>query len=174
MRSYFAWHYDKSSKYPSFYHFYIDSRLFIHGGAAVNANDKTSLGDLFLFENNMWKKFFVFDQPSPRDQHTLTQVGTELYLYGGNVSPSNKILDEMWLLNIDSVAWGAKALELPGIVWEKVTTLNSPGGLKGHKAVSDKQHLIVFGGTNKDNTSSNILRLYDTQSKQWSVPETFG
>ena len=62
-------------------------------------------------------------------------MGTELYLYGGNVSPSNKLLDEMWLLNIDSVAWGAKALELPGIVWEKVTTLNSPGGLKGHKAV---------------------------------------
>lgn len=45
--------------------------LFLHGGAVINPSDKKakSQGDTFVFdvENYQWKKFFVFDQPSPRD-----------------------------------------------------------------------------------------------------------
>jgi hypothetical protein len=53
--------------------------------------------------------------------HSLTKVGTEYYAYGGNVSPENLLLDEMWKLNLDSVPWNSKQPELPGIVWEKIS-----------------------------------------------------
>ena len=35
-----------------------------------------------------------------RDSHTLTKIGKEFYIYGGNVSPENLMLDEMWMLNL--------------------------------------------------------------------------
>lgn len=124
----------------SFNHTYLDPRLLLHGGATFNQADSKakSQPDLFVFdvETLIWKKFFVFDQPSARDQHSLTKIGSQYFLYGGHVSPDNSVLDELWMLNLDSVAWTSKTLELPGIVWEKIETFESIGGLYGHRAVA--------------------------------------
>ena len=79
-------------------------------------------------------------------------------MYGGNVSPDNTVLDEMWMLNIASVAWNSKTIELPGIVWERVLISGqTPEGLRGHTALShpDKQHLMVLGGVRPDGSCSN-------------------
>ncbi len=82
----------------------IDPRLFIHGGAVINPGDKKvkSQADTFMFdvESCLWKKLFVLEQPSAREQHTLTKVGNLYYLFGGNQSPDNVILDELWCLNL--------------------------------------------------------------------------
>lgn len=46
--------------------------------------------------------------------HSLTKIHTEdsklgeFYLYGGNISPEDFLLDEMWRLNIDNVPWQSK------------------------------------------------------------------
>ena len=63
---------------------------------------------MFHSETQMWRRFFVFDQPTARDCHTLTKVDTTFYLYGGNVSPENLILDEMWMLDLNRVPWESK------------------------------------------------------------------
>jgi hypothetical protein len=41
--------------------------------------------------------------------HTLTKVGkSDYYIYGGNISPENLMLDELWKLNLDSIPWNSK------------------------------------------------------------------
>jgi len=74
---------------------------------------------LFTFdvEQGLWKKFFVMEQPSPRDQHTITKMNNAYYLYGGNSSPEHKVIDDIWILNVDNVAWTSKNLDLSGINW---------------------------------------------------------
>jgi len=98
--------------------------LLIHGGALINVGDKKvkSQADTFMFdvETGIWKKFFVLEQPSAREQHTITKIGNLYYLYGGNQSPENNIIDELWALNLSNVAWSSKNLDVTGIVWEKI------------------------------------------------------
>lgn len=53
--------------------------------------------------------------------HTLTKIGSDYYIYGGNVSPENLFLDELWSLNLSNVPWNSKQPELPGAVWEKIS-----------------------------------------------------
>jgi len=130
--------------------------LLVHGGQIINQSDKKnkSQADLYLLnvESLQWKRFFVFDQPTARDQHSLTKLGKLYYMYGGNIAPENLLLDEMWCLNLDAVPWSSKQMELPGIVWEKINqksdNYKTPEKLKGHKIVAhpDGQHLILFGG----------------------------
>ena len=80
-------------------------------------------------------------------------MGNLYYLYGGNASPEHRVIDEMWVLNVDSVAWSSKNLDLTGINWQKVISPNPIGGLKGHATVglAEKQILVVFGGVMANN-----------------------
>jgi hypothetical protein len=41
-------------------------------------------------------------------------------MIGGNQCPENKLLNDMWILNTDNVAWNSKNMDLTGIVWERV------------------------------------------------------
>lgn len=101
LRNFFAWHYECKYQYGLIN---LDPRLLIHGGAVINPGDKKvkSQPDTFLFDVDqcLWKKFFVLEQPSAREQHTLTKVGNLYYLFGGNQSPDNVILNELWCLNL--------------------------------------------------------------------------
>lgn len=70
----------------------------------------------------------------------------------------------MWVVNLESVAWASKTIELPGIVWEKLTcNENGPmGGLKGHSACSYQDKMIIFGGKGGDNGElSNKIHIFD-------------
>ena len=74
----------------------------------------------------------------------------------------------MWVVNLESVAWASKTIELPGIVWEKITFNNGndgpKGGLKGHSACSYQDKMIIlFGGKRGDDGSlSNEVHVFDT------------
>jgi hypothetical protein len=87
-------------------------------------------------------------------------------LYGGNVSPDNRILDDLWILSLDNVAWQSKNLELPGIVWSKVDHKGGFAGRRGHGAVAHPNmvKLIVFGGILSNNEFSNDLGEFDNES----------
>ena len=64
LRNFFAWHYE-CKKFHSCLIYFIDPRLFIHGGAVINPGDKKvkSQADTFMFdcELGLWKKFFVLE-----------------------------------------------------------------------------------------------------------------
>ncbi len=97
---------------------------------------------MFLLDTNTltWKRFFVFDQPTARDMHTFTKLGSkDYYIYGGNISPENLLLDELWRLSLDSVPFNSKQPELTGALWEKIpyhqgksASTKLPGKLRGH------------------------------------------
>lgn len=97
------------------------------------------------------------EQPSARDQHAMVKVGNLYYVIGGVQTPENKLLDDIWILNTDNVAWASKNSDISGIVWEKVQSTNPIGGIRGHAAVglSDRHHLILFGGINAHNQALN-------------------
>ena len=80
------------------------------------------------------------------------------------MSPEHRVVDEMWVLNVDNVAWTSKNLDLTGINWQKVASPNPLGGLKGHTAVglSDKNHLIIFGGVSTSNQFSSSVLVFDS------------
>jgi hypothetical protein len=107
-------------------------------------------------------------------------VDNIFYIYGGNVSPENLILDEMWALDLNRVPWDSKQPELPGALWEKVIYKsedgNLPGRLKGHTCVAhpDGIHLILFGGQGPDLTSKNHLFFFNTQTRSWRKMQTKG
>jgi hypothetical protein len=65
--------------------------------------------------------------------HTLTRVGSLYYIFGGESQPDGAVLDELWQLDVTGANWQAKTLEIPGIVWSKLST-TTPCGLKGHTA----------------------------------------
>jgi N-acetylneuraminic acid mutarotase len=85
------------------------------------------------------------------------------------MSPEHRVVDEMWVLNVDNVAWTSKNLDLTGINWQKVASPNPLGGLKGHAAVglSDKNNLIIFGGVSSSNQFTNSVVIFETQTRQW-------
>ena len=80
------------------------------------------------------------------------------------MSTEHRVVDELWVLNVDNVAWTSKNLDLTGINWQKVASPNPLGGLKGHAAVglSDKNHLIIFGGVSTSNQFSSSVIVFDT------------
>lgn len=84
------------------------------------------------------------------------------YLFGG--ANAGGTIDELWSLNLDSVAWTSKTLELPGAVWERK---QSAAGLalRGHRCAAYKSLLLLFGGAASDGSCSNQLTLYDTQAQ---------
>ena len=45
-------------------------------------------------------------------------------MYGGYVSTGGKTLSELWSLDIKNANWSSKTPEVPGIVWEKIATIN--------------------------------------------------
>eukprot|EP00347_Sterkiella_histriomuscorum_P002523 403367825 len=153
-RCFFAYHYEAPY-------------LFIHGGQMINQSDKKnkSQADLFLFQTDTqtWKRFFVFDQPTARDQHSLTKIGNNFYVYGGNISPENLQLDEMWMLNLDNVIYNTE-------------DGNLPGKLKGHKVVAhpDQNNLILFGGQSPDFVCHNHVFYFNITTKTWRKVETKG
>ena len=80
------------------------------------------------------------------------------------MSSEHRVVDELWVLNVDNVAWTSKNLDLTGINWQKVASPNPLGGLKGHAAVglSDKNHLIIFGGVSTSNQFSSSVLVFDS------------
>lgn len=81
--------------------------------------------------------------------HTMTKLGNLFYIYGGQVSPNEQVLDELWQLDVSGADWKSKLMEIPGVVWSKITLdCATPMGLKGHAAVGhhDQKTMIITGG----------------------------
>lgn len=61
--------------------------FFMHGGAIENAKTKKKkyLNDFFHLDvrDGLFRKFFLFDAAKARACHSMTRIGSEVYLYGG-------------------------------------------------------------------------------------------
>ena len=61
--------------------------FFMHGGAIENAKTKKKkyLNDFFHLDvkEGLFRKFFLFEAAKARANHSITRIGTEVFLYGG-------------------------------------------------------------------------------------------
>mmetsp|Transcript_11597 Transcript_11597/g.8471 ORF Transcript_11597/g.8471 Transcript_11597/m.8471 type:complete len:138 (-) Transcript_11597:64-477(-) len=134
---------------------------------------------LLCTETLTWKKFFVFEQPTARDQHSLTKLGPNrtYYLYGGNISPENMLSDELWRVSLSNVPFESKSAELAGATWEKLQYKGeAPGKLRGHRVVPDVdgENLLLFGGQRADFSCTNLLYRYHANNMNWELLKTKG
>jgi len=87
-----------------------------------------------------WKVSDDAFHPSARYGHTLTIIGNDIYLFGGEDNKAavqgsaRQVLDELWKFNKDNSQWEKKAPPF------------SPSPRQGHLAVSYQGRLWVFGG----------------------------
>ncbi|KAF0538921.1 galactose oxidase [Gigaspora margarita] len=115
--------------------------------------------------------FFIICQnvPSPRREQTSTLVGTKLYFFGGNISPTLPS-NEVWYLDLSS------SFNISTPPWHSSTVM--PVGYNfGTSCLSPIDNSTVFlvgGRTWIANTFdySNISSVYQFNSKtsQWTIP----
>lgn len=68
-----------------------------------------------------------------RNAHTMTVVGTKLFLFGGH--SGNKHLKDLHLFDTETMTWS-----------EPITYGNQPKGLRGHTASLIGSKIYLFGG----------------------------
>jgi len=145
-----------------------DPLIFFHGGQFIHALEKVnkSLSDFYAFnlETDVWKKLFIMDGPCARDKHGMVKLADKLYIYGGNISPENLSLDDLWCFDFESLSWLNKGNEVVGAVIEKVEIRSAtrPGKLAGLKLSPVAEHsFLLFGGINDSRQTQNLIYIFN-------------
>ena len=102
------------------------------------------------------------DSPSKRSGHSLSMIGSNLFIFGGlNSDGKPGPVDELWCLKTqgDAFEWSliSPAGECPLPRWK-------------HSASVYGNQLVVFGGFHSSTNRSNDTFLFDTVSLTWSRP----
>lgn len=99
-------------------------------------------------------------KPGPRAGHTLTRIGSTIWLFGG-LGPRGNIIDyhdDVWTLDSNLAAWK-----------REMCAGTLPRGRAAHSASAIGPHVIVFGGLNAQRFLADIFVLH-TPSRCWSAP----
>ena len=173
---------ETKGRVPNFRNFfgycYNAPYLLIQGGESIQDEGRPRAHhDLYILnvESMIWRRFFALDAPAPRIMHIMENINNEYYIYGGFSITDNRVLKDLWVLNCDNINWNAQILELPGAIWsQKSTTGRDPGALRGHKSVGYEKYLAIFGGLTDLNECMGELYFLDTDTLEWSIPQTTG
>ena len=101
-----------------------------------------------------------------RNAHTMTVLGTKLYLFGGH--SGNKHLKDLHVFDTETLTWT-----------EPQIYGSSPKGLRGHTANLIGNKIYLFGGYDGRGRSlkkiipSNDLYVLNTETMHWSHPLEF-
>lgn len=140
----------------------VGSKIWYYGGLVKNT--VTVSNELFTYDvhTNTWAGPIATEGDIPtrgRAGHTMTQVGTKLYLFGGATFDEKKqevILDDMYEFDTTTLKW---------------TVLNkSPVARHGHvaAALGDTGKLYVWGGRSPGGEYSSTLSVYDFAVRDWT------
>jgi len=100
--------------------------------------------------------------PRPRGGHSATLIGSKVYVFGGE-DAKRKPLGELWTLDLATLEWD-----------EPEVSGDAPLPRSAHSAVAYRnRHILYFGGGSVA-SCFNDLAVLDTQTMEWSVPETEG
>ncbi|CDY42440.1 BnaC02g22680D [Brassica napus] len=104
--------------------------------------------------------------PSPRDSHSCTTVGDNLFVFGG--TDGKHYLNDLHVLDTSSHTW--KCLEVRG---------EEPDAREAHSATLVGKHIFVFGGCGKvpgldDEVFFNDLYMLNTETITWQRAVTTG
>ncbi|XP_024008446.1 rab9 effector protein with kelch motifs isoform X2 [Eutrema salsugineum] len=104
--------------------------------------------------------------PPPRDSHSCTTVGDNLFVFGG--TDGMKPLKDLYILDTSSHTWRCPSVRGEG-----------PEAREGHSATLVGKRLFVFGGCGKSSDSNdeiyyNDLYVLNTETYVWKRVDTIG
>ncbi|CAL0307175.1 unnamed protein product [Lupinus luteus] len=140
--------------------------IYVFGGYGGN-NSQTNKVYVFDTLNQSWSQPEIKGYPPiPRDSHTCTNIGDNLFVFGGTngVNP----LKDLHILYTSSHTWITPTIRGEG-----------PEAREGHSAAAVGQCLFIFGGCGKsaDNDSEvyyNDLYILNTETLVWTRATTSG
>eukprot|EP00897_Mesotaenium_endlicherianum_P000842 jgi/Mesen1/10759/ME000909S10083 len=136
--------------------------LLLVAGHSKDASQKVQVR-VYDIEANSWSILKTRGQvPPARGGQTVTQVGNALWLFGGE-DLKRKLLNDVYVL------------DLATNVWELLETTGAPPSPRADHAttITDEGNLLVFGG-GSHSFCYNDIYLLNTQTNEWSQPETKG
>jgi N-acetylneuraminic acid mutarotase len=150
-----------------------ENELFMYGGEYFNGATAHFYNDLFVYniKQDTWKKVTSPNSPLPRSGHAWCRAANtkEIYLFGGEFSSPKQgtfyHYNDFWRLDPVSREW--TRIEQKG-------KASSPPARSGHRMVSFKQYIILFGGFQDTSATTkylNDLWIYDCVNFTWHTPK---
>jgi N-acetylneuraminic acid mutarotase len=96
----------------------------------------------------MWKKASNVNAPLGRSSHTVSQVGGQIYVFGGEHLPRETIDNRLWAYNITTDSWN-----------EVQTNGVPPQARLAHSATVVGTDIIFYAGRVTDKTGNNIYAI---------------
>ena len=106
------------------------------------------------------------DRPVARSSHTLTAVGDQLYLFGGEHTPRHPLTSDLYRFDLQQQRWDM--LTASG---------QAPPARVGHTAAAVGSQIFVFGGRVGSPVADRDvgdLHVYDTRAGSWASLEAAG
>jgi N-acetylneuraminic acid mutarotase len=150
-----------------------ENELFMYGGEYFNGATAHFYNDLFVYniKQDTWKKVTSPNSPLPRSGHAWCRAANtkEIYLFGGEFSSPKQgtfyHYNDFWRLDPVSREWTRV---------EQKGKASSPPARSGHRMVSFKQYIILFGGFQDTSATTkylNDLWIYDCVNFTWHMPK---
>ncbi|XP_062170810.1 acyl-CoA-binding domain-containing protein 6-like isoform X2 [Alnus glutinosa] len=140
--------------------------LYVFGGYGRD-NCQTNQVHVFDTANQTWSQPLIKGiPPTPRDSHSCTTVGDNLFVFGG--TDGMNPLKDLHILDTSSRTWISPSLRGDG-----------PEAREGHTAALVGKRLFVFGGCgksadNNDEIYYNDLYVLNTETFVWKRAATSG
>ncbi|XP_010539984.1 PREDICTED: acyl-CoA-binding domain-containing protein 4 isoform X2 [Tarenaya hassleriana] len=142
------------------------SLLYVFGGYGRD-NCQTNLVHVFDTEKQIWTQPSIKGTPpAPRDSHSCTTVGDNLFVFGG--TDGRNPLKDLHILDTSSHTWICPSVRGEG-----------PEAREGHGATLVGKRLFVFGGCGKSSDTGdelyyNDLYILNTETFVWKRAVTTG
>ncbi len=91
----------------------------------------------------MWKKASNINAPLGRSSHTISHVGGQIYLFGGEYVPRETIDNRLWSYNIATDTWS-----------EVQTSGVPPAARLAHSSVVIGADIMYYAGRTTDKTGN--------------------
>ncbi|XP_019438940.1 PREDICTED: kelch domain-containing protein 4-like [Lupinus angustifolius] len=140
--------------------------VYLFGGYGKH-NSQTNQVHVFDTLNQTWTEPAIKGSlPTPRDSHTCTAIGDNLFVFGG--TDGVNLLKDLHILDTSSHTWISPSIRGDG-----------PEAREGHSAAVVGKRLYIFGGCGKsaDNDNEvyyNDLYILNTETFVWKCATTSG
>jgi N-acetylneuraminic acid mutarotase len=150
-----------------------ENEMFMYGGEYFNGATARFYSDLFIYniKQDSWKKVTSPNSPLPRSGHAWCRAANtkDVYLFGGEFSSPKQgtfyHYNDFWRLDPMTREWTRV---------EGKSKAPGPPARSGHRMVSFKQYIIVFGGFQDTSATTKYLNdiwIYDCTTFAWHTPK---
>ncbi|KAJ4365608.1 Kelch repeat-containing protein 3 [Neocucurbitaria cava] len=150
-----------------------ENEIFLFGGEYFNGATAKFFNDLLIYnvKQDSWKKVTSPNSPLPRSGHAWCRAANtkDIYLFGGEFSSPKQgtfyHYNDFWKLDPTNREWTRV---------EGKSKTAAPPARSGHRMVSFKQYIILFGGFQDTSATTkylNDLWIYDCVNFAWHTPK---